>query len=91
MLFPFLKGISEFTVDSSLLHPVIAECRVFKSKLEMDVMRYSAKVTCDAHKRVMKEIKAGLRVRNPKSFFLFLEQFPNLVFMLQKRKNITRA
>ena len=54
--------MSEFRVDKSLLHPVITECRVIKSPGEMEVLRYAAKITCDAHKKVMREAQAGLRV-----------------------------
>lgn len=53
------KGIEKFVVDSDILFPVIAECRVIKSPAEVEVLRYVAKVSSDAHKRVMKNIRPG--------------------------------
>ena len=46
------KGIEDFDVDKDLLHRQICECRVFKSELELEVMRYSNKVSSEAHKEV---------------------------------------
>lgn len=48
------KGIEKFQQDSDLLFPIIAECRVFKSQAEIDVLKYVAKVSSDAHKKVMR-------------------------------------
>lgn len=48
------KGIEKFAQDSDLLYPVIAECRVIKSPAEIEVLRYVAKVSSDAHKKVMR-------------------------------------
>lgn len=48
------KGIEKFPQDSDLLFPIIAECRVIKSQAEIDVLRYVAKVSSDAHKKVMR-------------------------------------
>ncbi|KAJ7374642.1 hypothetical protein OS493_004981 [Desmophyllum pertusum] len=33
-------GISKFSVDNKILHPEIAECRVFKTPQELEVMRF---------------------------------------------------
>lgn len=40
------EGMERFPVDKELLHPVLSECRVHKSPLEMDLMRYVCKVLC---------------------------------------------
>lgn len=48
------EGIEKFAQDSDILHPVISECRVFKSPAEIEVLRYVAKVSSDAHKKVMR-------------------------------------
>ena len=53
------EGISEFQVDRQLLHPVITECRVFKSEMEMEVMRYANKVSSGAHREVMRNVRPG--------------------------------
>lgn len=34
------KGLEKFKKDWELLHPVLSECRVHKSKLELDLLRY---------------------------------------------------
>ena len=47
-------GIEKFPQDSDILFPVIAEARVIKSAAEIEVLRYVAKISSDAHKKVMK-------------------------------------
>lgn len=47
-------GIEKFSQDASILYPVIADCRVIKSPEEIEVLRYVAKVSSDAHKKVMR-------------------------------------
>ncbi|CAJ0948675.1 unnamed protein product, partial [Mesorhabditis belari] len=54
------KGKEEFSIDVDLLYPIIAELRVFKTDLELEVLRYASKIASDAHKAVMKHIKPGL-------------------------------
>lgn len=53
------SGIEDFKVNRDILHPVITECRVFKSEMELEVMRYANKVSSNAHKEVMKNVKPG--------------------------------
>ena len=45
-------GISRFTVDNKTLHPVISESRVFKTPFEIEVIRYSNRISSEAHKEV---------------------------------------
>lgn len=47
-------GMEKFAQDAEILFPVIAECRVIKSPEEIEVLRYVAKVSSDAHKKVMR-------------------------------------
>ncbi|XP_055377226.1 xaa-Pro dipeptidase-like [Condylostylus longicornis] len=63
-------GIEKFKVNSEMLYPIIAECRVLKSPDELEVLRYVAKVSCDAHKRIMKMIRAGMMEYEAESEFL---------------------
>jgi Xaa-Pro dipeptidase len=63
-------GIREFTVNRTILHPVITECRVFKTDLELDVLRYANKISSEAHKKVMKAVKPGMYEYQAESVFL---------------------
>lgn len=56
-------GIEKFRMDNMTLHPVISECRVLKTDLEIEVMRYTNKISSEAHKFVMLNIKDGKRRR----------------------------
>lgn len=44
-------------VDDSVLYNLVAQCRVIKSKDEIEVMRYVANVASNAHVEVMRSIK----------------------------------
>lgn len=47
-------GIEKFILDSGILFPILAELRTIKSPGEIEILRYVAKVSSDAHKKVMK-------------------------------------
>ncbi|KAL3308055.1 hypothetical protein Ciccas_013418, partial [Cichlidogyrus casuarinus] len=49
-------GIDKFKVDYDVLHPVMAECRVLKTPLELDVMRYANKASSSAHRALMRAL-----------------------------------
>ncbi|CAL8096915.1 unnamed protein product [Orchesella dallaii] len=55
------EGISQFKVDNTLLHPEIAECRVIKTDLELQVLRYVCDVSSRAHIEVMKRVRSGMK------------------------------
>jgi len=52
-------NIASFDVDNAILHPVIAELRVFKTDMELEVIRYTNRISSDAHKEIMRRIKPG--------------------------------
>jgi len=62
-------GISKFTVDNKTLHPQISELRVFKTAMEIDVLRYTNKISSEAHKEVMKHIRPGMKEYQLESLF----------------------
>lgn len=64
------SGIREFNVNNKILHPEIAECRVLKTPLEIEVMRYVNKISSDAHKMVMQKLKPGMYEYQGEAIFL---------------------
>uniref|UniRef100_A0A8C2WA98 Xaa-Pro dipeptidase n=1 Tax=Cyclopterus lumpus TaxID=8103 RepID=A0A8C2WA98_CYCLU len=46
------EGISGFKVNNTLLHPVIVECRLVKTDMELEVLRYTNRISSEAHKMV---------------------------------------
>ncbi|XP_060515901.1 xaa-Pro dipeptidase [Cylas formicarius] len=52
-------GIEEFKIDEESLFPVIADLRVYKTPLEIRVIKYVVAVSSYAHRRIMKMIKPG--------------------------------
>lgn len=65
------EGMSKFKLDSQILHPVIVECRVIKTELELQVLRYANKVSSDAHIAVMKAIRPGMKEYQCEAVFLY--------------------
>ncbi|TMS38749.1 hypothetical protein L596_005402 [Steinernema carpocapsae] len=55
--------------DKTLLYPVIAELRVFKTDMELEVMRYASKIACDSHVDVMKTMKSNMYEYQGESVF----------------------
>ncbi|KAK2500685.1 hypothetical protein MC885_008850 [Smutsia gigantea] len=55
------EGISKFNVNNTILHPEIVECRVFKTDMELEVLRYTNRISSEAHREVMKAVKVGMK------------------------------
>ena len=47
------QGIDNFKTDLSTLHPILTECRVIKSKLELDILQYANDISSEAHVEVI--------------------------------------
>lgn len=47
-----MQGIDEFLLDKELLHPILSECRVHKSDLEVELLRHVNKISSEAHVQV---------------------------------------
>lgn len=62
-------GIDKFKVDYSTLHPIISECRVIKTPLELEVIRYVVRVSSEAHVRVMKSVVPGMMEYQAEALF----------------------
>uniref|UniRef100_A0A0B6ZVL4 Xaa-Pro dipeptidase n=1 Tax=Arion vulgaris TaxID=1028688 RepID=A0A0B6ZVL4_9EUPU len=63
------EGIGGFIVNNEILHPEISECRVFKTDFELEVLRYSNKISSAAHIEVMKHVRPGLYEYQAESIF----------------------
>jgi len=61
--------LDKFQLDTNVLYNIISECRVFKSELELQVIRYSCKITCDGHVAMMKAVKPGMYEYQLESIF----------------------
>jgi len=58
-LTPEFSWFTDVEINRGALYHVVNETRVKKSPEEIDLMRNAAKIGCDAHKFVMKNIKPG--------------------------------
>ncbi|XP_061601508.1 xaa-Pro dipeptidase [Cololabis saira] len=63
------EGISRFQVNNTLLHPVIVECRLAKTDMELEVLRYTNRISSEAHKMIMKNVKPGQTEYEMESLF----------------------
>lgn len=62
-------GIASFKVNNTILFPEINECRVIKTPMEIEVIRYSNQVSSAAHKEVMRKIRPGMKEYMLESIF----------------------
>ncbi|KAH8382169.1 hypothetical protein KR009_002111 [Drosophila setifemur] len=67
---PEFEGKDKYVTDCDLLYPILSECRVIKSPAEIEVLRYVAKVSSDAHIKVMKFMRPGRMEFEGESLFL---------------------
>ena len=64
-------GISDFAVNNQELHHAMCELRVIKTSMELDVLKYAARVSSEAHKAVMRKIKPGMKEYMCEAIFLY--------------------
>ncbi|KAL5106190.1 Xaa-Pro dipeptidase [Taenia crassiceps] len=62
-------GIHRFKVDNSILHHEMAECRLIKSPLELEVIRYAVSMSSAAHRHLMRRVKPGMYQFQAESIF----------------------
>ena len=48
----FVQGIDTFVTDLNTLHPILTECRVFKSELELALIQFANDISSEAHVQV---------------------------------------
>ena len=59
----------DIIMDSGILFPILSECRVTKSKMELDLIRHCTEVTSLAHVFTMKHMKPGMMEYQGESLF----------------------
>ncbi|CAM8889640.1 unnamed protein product [Rhodiola kirilowii] len=64
------KGIEKFEKDLSTLHPILTECRVVKSSLELSVIQFANDISSEAHIEVMRNTRIGMKEYQLESMFL---------------------
>lgn len=66
------QGIENFKTDLSTLHPILTECRVIKSKLELDVIQYATDISSEAHVEVLFNVYHKYTSFVSKSYLIFV-------------------
>ncbi|PNY11433.1 Xaa-Pro dipeptidase [Trifolium pratense] len=64
------QGIDKFDKDLTTLHPILTECRVIKSELEIELIQYANDISSEAHIEVMRKAKVGMKEYQLESIFL---------------------
>ncbi|XP_031473386.1 uncharacterized protein LOC116245913 isoform X2 [Nymphaea colorata] len=64
------EEMEKFDTDQSFLHPILSECRVFKSELELALIQYANDISSAAHVEVMQRTKVGMKEYQLESIFL---------------------
>lgn len=65
-----LQGIEKFETDLTTLHPILAECRVIKSSLELQLIQFANDISSEAHVEVMRRVTPGMKEYQMESMFL---------------------
>jgi Xaa-Pro dipeptidase len=65
------EGIDQFERDTVTLFDHIVELRVVKTEAELEVMRYVASVSTEAHKKVMAAVRPGMLEYQAEALFRF--------------------
>eukprot|EP00128_Syssomonas_multiformis_P012351 Colp12_sorted_trinity150504_noHs@16947 len=63
-------GIAKYNVDRSRLYYDVAECRVRKTKAEVDLMRWVNSISSKAHMEVMRKVRVGMMEYQLESEFM---------------------
>ncbi|XP_025012296.1 xaa-Pro dipeptidase isoform X2 [Ricinus communis] len=64
------EGIEKFETDLMTLHPILTECRVLKSELELAIIQFANDISSEAHIEVMRRTQAGMKEYQLESIFL---------------------
>jgi len=64
------EGIANFKTDKAVIYNEVCELRVIKTPQEIEVIRYANDVSSEAHKKVMRAIRPGMKEYQMESLFL---------------------
>ncbi|KAF5748504.1 xaa-Pro dipeptidase [Tripterygium wilfordii] len=64
------EGMEVFETDLSTLHPILTECRVLKSDLELALIQFANDISSEAHVEVMRKTRVGMKEYQLESMFL---------------------
>ncbi|KAL6974686.1 Xaa-Pro dipeptidase [Sarracenia purpurea var. burkii] len=64
------EGIEKFKTDLNTLHPILAECRVSKSDMELALIQFANDISSEAHIEVMRKTRPGMKEYQLESMFL---------------------
>ncbi|XP_077217115.1 metallopeptidase M24 family protein [Tasmannia lanceolata] len=65
-----LEEMEKFDSDLSILHPILTECRIFKTEMELSLIQYANDISSEAHVEVMRKTRAGMKEYQLESMFL---------------------
>ncbi|KAL5553588.1 hypothetical protein UlMin_040989 [Ulmus minor] len=65
-----IGGIDKFETELTTLHPILTECRVIKSDLELALIQFANDISSEAHVEVMRKVRAGMKEYQLESMFL---------------------
>ncbi|TNN18404.1 Xaa-Pro dipeptidase [Schistosoma japonicum] len=63
------NGIEKFQVNRDILHHEIVSCRLIKTNMELDVIRYTNRISSAAHRHLMRSVKPGMYQYQAESIF----------------------
>ncbi|CAH8870825.1 unnamed protein product [Trichobilharzia szidati] len=62
-------GIEKFQVNKNILHHEIVLCRLIKTEMELEIIRYTNRVSSAAHRHLMRSVKPGMYQYQAESIF----------------------
>ncbi|XP_058074056.1 uncharacterized protein LOC131222852 isoform X2 [Magnolia sinica] len=65
-----LEEMEKFDTDLATLHPILTECRILKSDMELALIQYANDISSEAHIEVMRNIRVGMEEYQLESTFL---------------------
>jgi len=68
---PDFKWQEKYKADKEVLYQALSETRVIKTQQEIDIMRFVNRTASDAHVRVLRNAKAGLKEYQIEALFKF--------------------